>query len=100
MTMKKIFIINTFLLSLIATNVMALGSIAEAQIEKRLSKKAVVYNNNSDVVGHINKRQRLGETLPFHIKSKATLVLTQSTRLPNHFNAVKLKRMKLSENYL
>lgn len=98
--MKKIIIINALVLSLFATHVSALGSVAETQIEKKLSTKTLIYKENSSFNGHINKRLQLGETLPAHLTNKATPTMQKTLRLPHSYNAVSIKRMKLSENYL
>ncbi len=97
--MKKITIINALILSLITSNTLALGVVAEAQIQQRLASKTIHYTKTNTFKGYINKRTKLSEALPFNLKDKKTENMKRTLRLPVKYDAVTKKRSKLSENY-
>lgn len=97
--MKKITIINTLILSFISFNTFALGTVAEAQIDKRLASKVINYKETNTFEGHINKRTKLGENLPFNLKDNTEDSIKRTFKLPVKYNAVQNKRAMLSEYY-
>lgn len=97
--MKKIILINILSLSFFASNAFALGSVAEAQIEKRLASNQIEYKDTGTFKGNINKRTSLGETIPLKIKPRERQTIKISYSLPNTYNAVRNKRSMLGESF-
>ena len=97
--MNIITIITVVILSFITSNAFALGTVAEAQIEKRFASKTVNFKENNSFEGHINKRTKLGENLPLNLKDEHEDSTKSTLLLPDEYDAVINKRSTLSENY-